>query len=190
MKVLSFDAKMLPQKTTSLISLKDSSASRPEPHCIGAVVYDEHGIKIDEFLARRIATVEEDLRSKLLKIPYTHNYYKPLLKDFLRFFKKHSDCVVVYQSSVRSTSIFFDSLEKGLISSIELPKQIIDIKSILHIMSYSSVDEYVKHSGIEVPNVKCGVYNPLHDAMAIASCYIDIMDSSVISIHPVKVSIG
>ncbi len=142
-----------------------------------AVVVRENGITVDEFIGMCPIKgdvnefVENNVLPEMKSIPVTHKDYLDLLKSFMEFYASHREdsLCLVHMGLPVEVKLFLDAHENGFIGDWGAPYPLVDISAIPEINT--SVDNYIKENGIEVPYFDGGAHNPLFDATAAVLAY-------------------
>lgn len=166
MKIFSFDA--------------ETNGLWGKPFAIGALVYDAEGNEVARFVGRCPIEgkvnewVAENVLPNMVDIPQTHKNLQELLADFAKFYlaNKQDAHVIVHMGVPVESSLLKSMHEHGFIGDFDGPFPLIDISGNLDQVEENptSVDEYVKKYGLEVPDFGT-THNPLYDSAVAVMVY-------------------
>ena len=150
---------------------------------IAAVVTDENGKEIDQFIGRCPISEEvnpwvaKEVLPQMEDIPVSHDSYKDLLDDFIKFWMSHKENTValVHMGQIVEAKLFRDAHELGLLGDWDAPYLWYDICLLPEIGA--SVDSYIERNGISLPELKGGTHNPLYDSYAALRAYEHIIQN-------------
>lgn len=171
MKVFSFDA-----ETNGLYG---------EAFCLAAVVIDEAGNEVANFVGRcPIAGavdgwVAENVLPNLEAIEVTHADYGSLLEGFYAFYKEHKvdATVIAHMAHPVETKVLRDLVEVDLGGRMwDGPYPLIDVAGVLLAKGFNptSVDTYNTGHGVTVP-FDGATHHPLYDSWAAAVAFRHLM---------------
>lgn len=150
---------------------------------IGAIVTDQKGVLIKEFVARCPIEGEVDcfVKEKVLPqmtgVEITHDNYESMLKDFMSFYmenKEEAD-IIVHMGLPVESKLFLDAHELGYIGDWDGPYPLIDVSAFPEIGT--SVDSYNRKHNINIPKVTGETHNPLYDSWSALLAYVNICQS-------------
>ena len=151
---------------------------------IAAVVTDENGKEIDQFIGRCPVQgevnhwVSENVIPEMEDIPVTHGSYEDLLDSFIKFWMSHKENAValVHMGHIVEAKLFRDAHDLELLWDWDAPYLWYDLCIIPEIGE--SVDNYIKSNGISLPELEGGTHNPLYDSYAALYAYLHIMNKN------------
>ena len=173
-----------------------------EAFMISAIAFD-NGKKIDEFFGhcpikgRVNMWVQEHVLPQIKGMPYTHNDYNSMLKDFIEWYKKYPQWtswaedrentwqMLWHMGHIVETKLFRDAHEKGFLGTFEGPYVPIEVSTLLQTTGFlpDSVDYYIKYMGIDlledVDDLPGRTHNAKYDAIAAASVYFNVRDKLI-----------
>ena len=170
MKILSFDA-----ETNGLYG---------DAFAIGAIVYNKKGQEIDRFVARlpdsSVADewVRENVLPQLSGFKVTHESYLEMLREFADFYMRYRESKkLVHMGCPVEAKLIIDMSSVGFIGQWDGPYPLIDVAGHLEMAGEdpTSIDKFLKKSGINVAGFEGGTHNPLYDSAAAASTYFELM---------------
>ena len=129
-----------------------------EAFAIGAIVYDEQGVEIAQFVGRLPDTkvtdawVIDNVLPKIGNIPVTHQTYDELLASSADFYKANKEgCdVIVHMGFIVEVKVLRDLHERKLIGDWDAPYPLLDVSGNLQQAGEdpTSVDKYVQKHGL------------------------------------------
>lgn len=144
---------------------------------IGAIITDEKGQLVKEFVARCPIEgevnvfVKENVLPQMIDIKETHTDYESMLKDFMKFYmdNKQDTVILVHMGLPVESRLFLDAHELGFIGDWDAPYPLVDISAIPEINT--SPDTYNKNNGVVIPALDGGTHNPLYDSWSALLAY-------------------
>lgn len=148
---------------------------------IGALVYDEIGIEIAQFIGRLPDSavtdqwVKDNVLPTLTNVPVTHDSYEALLADFAKFYlaNKQDADVIVHMGYIVEAGLLRDMHAQSVIGDWDGPYPMFDVSGNLQQAGEdpASVDKYVQKHNLSVGEFEGGTHNPLYDSAVAAVVY-------------------
>ena len=150
---------------------------------IAAVVTDETGQEIDQFIGRCPIQgevnpwVEDNVLPQMEDIPVTHDSYEDLLQAFIEFWLSHKDgaAALVHMGQIVEAKLFLDAHDLELLGDWDAPYLWYDLCVLPEIGE--SVDSYIERHEIPLPKLEGGTHNPLYDSYAALRAYEHIIQN-------------